>query len=164
MVGGCPVDVGRAGRFAAVEHQDLPVEPDAAEPGGDGAVLLAVGLGGALGSGARWGVSEALAGAGGFPWSTLLVNVSGALLLGVLMVVVADVLTAPRLLRPFLGVGVLGGYTTFSAYALETRELLVAGEHAAAATYSLGSVVAGLLAAWLGIVTARRLLDVGRSR
>jgi CrcB protein len=146
-----------------MEHRELPVDPDAPEPAGDGPVLLAVGLGGALGSVARWGVSAAFPGSG-FPWATLLVNLSGALLLGILMVVVADVLTTSHLVRPFLGVGVLGGYTTFSTYALETRDLLAAGDYAAASAYSLGSVVAGLLAAGLGIAATRRLLDAGAHR
>ena len=95
--------------------------------------------------------------AGGFPWPTFLVNVTGALLIGVLMVVVTDVVTDRPLLRPLLGVGFLGGWTTFSTYALEARDLLAAGEPVLAAAYVAGSVVAGPAAAWLGIAVTRRL-------
>src|SRR4051794_22770193 len=80
-------------------------------------VLGAISAGGACGALARYAVAEAWPhAAGGFPVSTLLVNVSGCLLIGVLMVVVTEVAPERRLLRPFAGVGVLGGYTTFSTY------------------------------------------------
>lgn len=124
-------------------------------------MTTAVALGGALGSAARHGVSHVVPSGGGIPWSTLLANASGALLLGVLMAVVSDGVTDRPLLRPFLGVGVLGGYTTFSAYALETRNLLAAAEHALAAAYAVGSVVVGLTAVWLGMLVARRVLGAG---
>ncbi len=143
-----------------MEHHELPVDPDATEADGVHGVLLAVAAGGALGAGARWGLSELVPAAGGFPWPTLLANVSGSLLLGVLMVLVVDVYETHHLVRPFLGVGVLGGFTTFSTYALETRDLLALGEYAVAAVYLLGSVVTGLLAVWLAVATTRRLLDV----
>ena len=111
---------------------------------------MLLGRRGSVGPSARrpaGGVSEPVPAAGGFPWPTFLVNVSGALLIGVLMVVVTDVVTGRPLLRPFLGVGLLGGFTTFSTYALEARDLLALGGAAGlAATYVVGSVVAGLLA------------------
>lgn len=140
-------------------HHAPPVDPDSPAPGGGWRVLGAVALGGALGSAARWSVSVVLDG-DGFPWATFAVNVAGALLLGVLMVVVTDVVTGRPLLRPFLGVGVLGGFTTFSTYAVETRDLLAAGDGALASAYVLGSVVAGLLAVWAGLVLTRWVLDV----
>ena len=143
-----------------MEHHELPVDPDATEADGVPGVLLAVAVGGALGAGARWGVSELVPAAGGFPWPTLLVNVSGSLLLGVLMVLVVDVYETHHLVRPFLGVGVLGGFTTFSTYALETRDLLALGEYLLAAAYLVGSVVACLLAVGLALTATRRLLDV----
>jgi CrcB protein len=144
-----------------MEHHELPVDPDATEADGVPGVLLAVAVGGAMGAGARWGVSELVPAAGGFPWPTLLVNVSGSLLLGVLMVLVVDVYETHHLVRPFLGVGVLGGFTTFSTYALETRDLLALGEYLLAAAYLVGSVVACLLAVGLALTATRRLLDVG---
>ncbi|WP_158840624.1 fluoride efflux transporter FluC [Saccharothrix deserti] len=98
-------------------HTD-PVDPDVPvrrrEPGP--AVLGAIALGGGLGGLARYGVSSVVAG----PWGLLLINVLGCALIGVLMVLV------PRLhplARPFFGVGVLGGFTTFSAYALDIVHL-----------------------------------------
>ena len=136
-------------------HHELPVDPDAPAPVRH--ALAAVAAGGSLGSAGRWWVSEAVPTAGGFPWPTFLVNVSGALLIGVLMVVVSDVVTDRPLLRPFLGVGVLGGWTTFSTYALEARGLLVAGEYALSSAYVVGSLALGLLATWVGIATTGRL-------
>jgi CrcB protein len=127
----------------------------------DPAVLGAVAAGGALGSLARWWVGELLdPGRTQFPWETFLVNVSGAFAVGVLMVVVIDVRPGSRLLSPFLGIGVLGGFTTFSTYALDTRTLVAAGRAPLAAAYLLGTLVAGLLAVWLGILSTRRA--VGR--
>lgn len=147
-----------------MEHHELPVDPDAPDPSGDGAVLLVIAAGGALGSAARWGLSGLAPAGGGFPWPTLVANLTGALLLGVLMVLVVDVFVTHRLVRPFLGVGLLGGYTTFSTYSLETRDLLALGDYAGAAAYSLGSAAAGLFAVWVGIVATRRLLDVEGAR
>ena len=136
-------------------HHDLPIDPDALAPARH--VLSAVAAGGALGSAGRWLVSVAVPTTGGFPWPTFLVNVTGALLIGVLMVVVTDVVTGRPLLRPFLGVGLLGGWTTFSTYALEARDLLASGTPGLAATYVVGSLVVGLLATWAGIAATRRL-------
>jgi CrcB protein len=119
-------------------------------------VLLVISAGGALGSLARWGVGELVPWSGdGFPWATFIENISGGFALGVLMVFLLDVWPPHRYLRPFLGVGLLGGYTTFSTYMLESRDLLVGDEAATAFTYLAGSLVAGLTAVWLGITAAR---------
>jgi fluoride exporter len=119
-------------------------------------VLAVIAAGGALGSLARWALGEAFPhGDGEVAWGTVLANLSGAFLLGVLMVFVLDVWRANRYVRPFLGVGVLGGYTTFSTYMLDTRDLLAAGEPAAAFGYLFGTLLAGLLAVWLGVAVAR---------
>ncbi len=119
-------------------------------------VLAVIAAGGALGSLARWALSEVFPrGDGQVAWGTVLANLSGAFLLGVLMVFVLDVWRANRYSRPFLGVGVLGGYTTFSTYMLDTRDLLAAGEPAAAFGYVFGTLLAGLLAVWLGAAGAR---------
>lgn len=126
-------------------------------------VLLVISLGGALGSLARWGVGVALPWSGtGFPWATFVENVSGAYLLGALVVVLVDVLPPRRYLRPFLGVGVLGGYTTFSTYVLEAGELLLDGATLTALTYLAGSLLAGLAAVWLGVGTARLAVETAR--
>jgi CrcB protein len=128
-------------------------------------VLLVISAGGALGSLARWGVGELVPWSGdGFPWATFVENVSGGFALGVLMVFLLDVWPPRRYLRPFLGVGVLGGYTTFSTYMLEARDLLVGGEPAVAFTYLAGSLVAGLTAVWLGIALARAAAGETRPR
>ena len=119
-------------------------------------VLLVISAGGALGSAARWGVGELVPWSGdGFPWATFVENVSGGFALGVLMVLLLDVWPPRRYLRPFLGVGLLGGFTTFSTYMLETRDLLDGGEAALAMAYLTGSLVVGLIAVWLGITSAR---------
>jgi len=119
-------------------------------------ILLVVAAGGALGSLGRWGIGQLLPwAADGFPWATFLENVTGALALGILMVLLLDVWPPRRYARPFLGVGLLGGYTTFSTYALEIRDLLAANRPVTAMTYLFLSLVAGLLAVWLGMGVMR---------
>ena len=80
--------------------------------------------------------------------STLAINVLGCALIGVLMVLITDVWRRQRLVRPFLGTGVLGGFTTFSAFSLETYELLRDGQLMVALGYAFGSVAAGVLGVW----------------
>jgi CrcB protein len=92
------------------------------------------------------------------------VNVLGAALIGLLMVLVRRGGTEGRYARPFLGVGVLGGYTTFSTYALDAHEMLLTGHAARAGGYLVGTVVLGLLAAWFGIAVGRGLLSLGGRR
>jgi len=119
-------------------------------------ILLVVAAGGALGSLARWALGQALiAPPGGFPWATFLANVSGAFAIGVLMVFVLDVWPPSRYVRPFLGVGVLGGFTTVSTYMLDTRALIAADRAPLAASYLLGTLAAGLAAVWAGILLTR---------
>jgi CrcB protein len=128
-------------------------------------VLLVISAGGALGSIARWGVGELLPWSGDeFPWATFVVNLSGGFVLGMLMVFMLDVWPPHRYLRPFLGVGLLGGYTTFSTYMLESRDLLVGDEAATAFVYLAGSLVAGLSAVWVGILCARAAVRVAQRR
>jgi CrcB protein len=119
------------------------------------AYLLAA-LGGALGALARWGVAEALPRQdGGWPWATLLVNLTGCLLIGVLTGVLADRSPEPAWARPFLGVGVLGGYTTYSAFAVEVVVLTDAGALPTALGYVLASVLGGVLAVAAGVRAVR---------
>lgn len=128
-------------------------------------ILTAVAAGGALGSLARWGVSQLLdAEPGRFPWSTFVENVSGGFALGCLMILVLDVWPSQRLVRPFLGVGLLGGYTTFSTYMLDIRTLLVDGRAGTAMAYIFGSLAAGIVAVWLGIALTRLVVDLSRRR
>lgn len=128
-------------------------------------VLLVISAGGALGSLARWGVGELLPWSGDeFPWATFVENISGGLALGMLMVFLLDVWPPHRYLRPFLGVGLLGGYTTFSTYMLESRDLLVGDEATTAFLYLGGSLAAGLVTVWLGIISARAAVRLAQHR
>jgi CrcB protein len=120
------------------------------------AVVAVVSVGGGVGAVARYGMSELLPTLPGqFPWGTFLTNVLGCFLIGVLMVLVTEVLPAHRLLRPFLGVGVLGGFTTFSTYAVEFRGLLQPGSVPMAFAYLAGTVLCALLAVILGVGLTR---------
>jgi CrcB protein len=120
--------------------------------------LGVIAVGGAVGALARYGVGLWRPTVpGGFPWGTFAINVVGCLLIGVLMVLVTDVFTGRPLLRPFLGVGVLGGFTTFSTYANEVRALLRPGSVPVAFGYLAGTLVSALVAVVLGMVLARRL-------
>ncbi|MFC4000940.1 fluoride efflux transporter FluC [Prauserella oleivorans] len=115
-------------------------------------VLLAVAMGGALGSLARYGLGLALPHPpGGLAVATLLGNVLGCLALGALMTALARTTDPPRLLRPFLGVGVLGGFTTFSTYVLDAVEAARLGHAGIAVVYAVGSVVASLVAVAVGM-------------
>jgi len=122
------------------------------------AYLLAA-LGGALGALARWGVATALPhDPGGWPWATLLVNLTGCLLIGVLLAVLLSRFPASSWARPFLAVGVLGGYTTFSTFAVEVVRSVEVGAGLIAAGYLLTSVLGGVACVVLGLVGARALL------
>src|SRR3954470_10326812 len=118
--------------------------------------LLIVMLGGALGAGARHLVgSLALARFGpGFPWATLTVNLAGGLLMGLLAgwLVRAGGSEATRL---FFAVGILGGFTTFSAFSLETYLMLERGQYGIAAAYILASVIGAVALLFLGLWAVR---------
>jgi fluoride exporter len=119
-------------------------------------VLPVVAAGGMLGASARYAAGLAWpTRSGEVPWTTLGVNVLGCLLIGVLMVFVVEVGGAHPLLRPFAGVGVLGGFTTFSTYAVDTTRLLDDGHAGLAFGYWAGTLVLALAAVTLGVVAAR---------
>ncbi|SCG45379.1 FluC/FEX family fluoride channel [Micromonospora halophytica] len=121
-------------------------------------VLGAIAAGGVLGALARAGVQAALPHSPtGFPWATFAVNVTGCLLIGALMAVLGRRRVAP-LTRPFLGVGVLGGFTTFSAYVVDVHAALVAGAPVTALAYLATTLVAGLLAVVAGDALAAQVL------
>ena len=107
-------------------------------------ILVAVAVGGAMGAEGRYALGAHWPDAAtSFPWTTLLVNVLGCLGLGVLMVVLFEFLDTPhRLLRPLLGTGVLGGFTTFSTFSVDVDRLVRSGHWAAAAAYLAASLLA----------------------
>lgn len=109
--------------------------------------VLLVMLGGAIGAGFRYHISfVALRELGpDFPWGTWIVNLLGGLLMGVLAAVVASDPTRSEPLRLFLGAGVLGGFTTFSAFSLETFNMIARGQHVLAAAYAVSSVIGSVL-------------------
>jgi CrcB protein len=124
---------------------------------------LVVAAGGAIGAVARYSVSEAWPTApASFPWSTFVVNVTGCLLIGQLMVVLLEVWRPGPYARPFLAIGVLGGYTTFSTYTSDTRALLLDGRAPVALAYLFGTMVAALLATYVGVVVARAVTGTAR--
>ncbi|MEV5695233.1 FluC/FEX family fluoride channel [Micromonospora globbae] len=126
------------------------------------AVLGAIAAGGVLGALARAGLQAAFPqGPATFAWATFGVNVSGCLLIGVLMAVLRAAGGGPPLARPFLGVGVLGGFTTFSTYAVDVHAALVAGAPATALAYLAATVVGALFAVWTGDTLTGRLLSRG---
>jgi CrcB protein len=119
-------------------------------------VVPVIALGGMLGAAARFAVERSWpAPSGSLPWATLGINVSGCALIGVLMVQVTETGKAHPLARPFLGVGLLGGYTTFSTYTVQVHGLLAAGKPVLALVYLLGTVVSALLAVGVGVLAAR---------
>ena len=121
-------------------------------------VLGVVAVGGGIGALARYGLAVLLP--GGFPWATFAVNVLGCLLIGVLMVLVTEVRTPHRLVRPFLGTGILGGFTTFSTYTVEVDALFRAGATGLAFAYLAGTLVAALLAVSAGVWVTRAVTGV----
>jgi CrcB protein len=110
--------------------------------------VAVVALGGALGALARWAAGQAVPDGHGFPATTLVVNVVGSFLLAALPAVAA-VRRRPRLTL-FLGTGLLGGFTTFSTYAEQSRSLVATGSPGLAAAYVVGTLAACLLAAVAG--------------
>lgn len=127
-------------------------------------VLGVIACGGSLGSLARYGLGLAIPSRmGGFPWSTLVVNVSGCLAIGGFMVAITEMFTAHRLLRPFMGIGVLGGYTTFSSYVIDTIGLAHAGHYRAAIGYSTVTVFGSLAAVFAGASGMRLIFRKART-
>ena len=112
--------------------------------------LATVATGGAIGALARWGLGAVAPDADGFPWTTFVVNLVGSVLLAALPALA--VVRRRELVSLFLGTGVLGGFTTLSAYSDQTRTLLATGAAGTATVYFLGT----LAACWAGVALVRR--------
>ncbi|MFD3731853.1 CrcB family protein [Streptomyces sp. NPDC058632] len=122
-------------------------------------VVAVVAAGGGAGAAARhaaslWWPTPA----DGFPWTTLWVNITGCAVIGVFMAVLTGARAAHPLVRPFFGTGVLGGFTTFSSYAVEGRNLLDGGSGGPALVYLAVTPLAALAAVWAAASATRRVL------
>jgi CrcB protein len=122
-------------------------------------VVLAVAAGGAVGSVLRFWMStgvHALVGRS-FPYGTLAVNVLGCLSMGFLFVLFLERLSDDAVLRAGILIGVLGGFTTFSSFSIETFNLIEQGAHLKAAINMVASLVLCVAATWIGVILARQL-------
>jgi CrcB protein len=157
------------------EHTDAtarePIDPDVdLHQGGpphrrrrrrdDVTVLTAIAAGGATGAAARYLIGlQWPTPAGALPGATLAINILGCALIGILMVLVTDVWSSQRLLRPFLGTGVLGGFTTFSTYAVDIQRLGADAHVSIALLYLVVTPLGALLAVWVTATATRRLVN-----
>jgi len=132
--------------------------------GRDPRVIAAIALGAMPGASARYALSRLLpTPAGAFPWATFWTNVSGAFVLGVLLVLLLERFPPTRYTRAFAATGFLGAYTTFSTFSVETDVLAKDGHEVTALVYVAASLVVGLAAAWAGVTGTRLLGRRGRS-
>ncbi|MDE0801203.1 MAG: fluoride efflux transporter CrcB [Rhodospirillaceae bacterium] len=122
--------------------------------------VAAVAAGGALGSASRYVITVMVQRAFGvgFPWWTLSVNVLGSFVMGVVVTAIALRWSAGQTVQAFLMIGVLGGFTTFSAFSLDVVTLIERDAVALAGGYALGSVVFSIVGLYVGITFARALL------
>lgn len=121
--------------------------------------LIAIALGGAFGALGRYASSQWVYGVLGrsFPFGTLVVNVAGSFVMGLLAVLLIEKLVAGPELRAFLMIGFLGSFTTFSTFSLETVNLIGNGEMIKAGVNMLISVFVCVTACWMGMILARQL-------
>jgi CrcB protein len=121
--------------------------------------LLFIAMGGSIGAVMRYGASLGVASimGRGFPYGTLFVNVTGSLLIGLLSVLMLERFNIGPEWRAAVMVGVLGSFTTFSTFSLETLNMLEQGELFSAISNVLLSVVVCLIAVWLGVVLGRQI-------
>ena len=148
----------RPGRNADPVDPDVDLKVPAQRRGSnwDPTVLATIAVGGIIGAEARYGMSVWLPHrVGQWPVATWLVNTSGCFLIGVLMVVITELTSPHRLVRPFLGVGILGGYTTFSTAMVHVQQLALAGRGGLALGYLAVTVLAALAATFLGAMLTR---------
>jgi CrcB protein len=141
------VDLSLLARRHAPMHGQLPI-------------LAVIAIGGAIGASARYGASLLWPTPHhAFPWTTLLVNASGCAVIGVFMVVITDVWAAHRLVRPFFGTGVLGGFTTFSTYTVDFQRLVTEGQSRTALAYLVLTALAALVSVWAAAALTRRFVE-----
>lgn len=121
--------------------------------------LLAIATGGAVGAVLRFLMSSWVYTwlGRGFPYGTLTVNVLGSLLMGLLSVLLIERLSLGPEWRAAILIGLLGGFTTFSTFSIETLNLIESGEHAKALTNAALSVVLCIAAAWAGVIAGRQI-------
>ena len=121
--------------------------------------VLFIGLGGFLGSIARYFLSTAVYRAAGesFPYGTLVVNILGCFVIGFLMTIFQERFVAQPNLRLFIVVGILGGFTTFSSFSFETFALIRAGNFIEAGANAVFSLVGCLVATWCGYFIAKSI-------
>ena len=150
-----------------LDGPEAPRSPDApvADPPrpapwhGQAPVIAVVAVGGGIGAAARYGASLLWPpGPAGFPWTTFWVNVFGCFVIGLFMVAITERWAVHRLVRPFFGTGVLGGFTTFSTYAVDIQRLLEEDRPGTALAYLAATLLAALAAVWLAATTARAAL------
>lgn len=138
--------------------QPVPARHPRFAPG----LVAAVAAGGAAGTVLRAAIERALPpGASGFPWATLLVNIAGSSVIGLVIVVALERAGPSRYLRPLVGTGFCGGLTTFSTFAVETDRLIRAGRVGVAFVYVGASLAAGLVAVTAAAGVARSVLNRG---
>jgi len=119
-------------------------------------VVFALGIGGVVGALARYLIARALpVTTGAFPWSTFLINVTGSLALGFLVVLLLERFPRDRFVRLFMGTGIIGAYTTFSTLEVDTALLFRAHHVFVGVLYVVASLAAGLVAVWFGTYVAK---------
>lgn len=120
-------------------------------------ILVAVMVAGAVGVALRYGIDALVTDRAGdaFPWSTLVVNVLGAFAMGVLVAVLERHAFSSDLVRPAIGIGLLGGFTTYSAFALDAVSLAEDGQVGRAGIYVVATNVVGIAALVAGLATGR---------
>lgn len=120
--------------------------------------ILYVMTGGAIGAAMRYGLSRAIpASAGGWPWPTFIANICGGFLMGVLAAWLWRSGSQSESLQLFVGVGILGGFTTFSAFSLEMADMVQRGHMGTAAGYAAASVLLALGATFAGMTAAKAI-------